>query len=163
VIPARPLASAAIAAAIALVSPWPFVADRLVTPRLPPLASSLVFPLALAINGFVASRCSLYGTSGCVVQSRVGKLALIQLVAITGVPGVAFLVGWFASVGASVAPAAPPRFAPVRRAFVARPLHAASAGLTVAHRLEPDASRHAAAPCPKRPNSRNPMKRSSRP
>lgn len=103
VIPAPPLASVAIAAAIALVSLWPYVADRLMAPRLPSMAASLVFPLAMAVNDFVAARWSPYGTWGCAAQSQVGNLPLSQLVSITGVPGPAFLVGWFASVGASVA------------------------------------------------------------
>lgn len=102
VIPAPPLASGAIAAMIALVSLWPYVADRLIAPRLGGVAATLVFPLAMATNDFVASRWSPYGTWGCVAQSQVTHQSLTQLVAITGVPGVAFVVGWFASVGASL-------------------------------------------------------------
>jgi apolipoprotein N-acyltransferase len=102
VIPAPPLATAAIATMIAFVALVPYVADLVITPHLSRGMATLVFPLALAAIEFGASRWSPYGTWGAVAQSQVGNLPLMQLVAFTGVPGIAFMVGWFASVGASI-------------------------------------------------------------
>jgi apolipoprotein N-acyltransferase len=102
VIPAPPPASAAIATVIALLSLLPYLADRLMAPRLSGMTATLVFPLALAAMDFAASRWSPYGTWGAVAHSQVSNLPLLQLAAFTGVPGIAFLVGWFASLGASM-------------------------------------------------------------
>ena len=97
-IPAPALATVAISAAIALAALLPFLADRLISPRIPGFASTLVFPLAWVAVEFGAARWSPYGTWGALAYTQYGNLALMQLASATGTVGIAFLVAWFASV-----------------------------------------------------------------
>lgn len=98
VIPAPPLVTLAISAVIALASVLPFAADRLIAPRIPGFISTLVFPLAWAVLDFAAARLSPYGTWGSLAYTQYGNLPLMQLASVTGTPGIAFLIAWFASV-----------------------------------------------------------------
>ena len=98
VIPVPGLASVAISALIALATLAPYIADRLLAPRISGVAATLVFPLAWAAMEFAASRWSPYGTWGAVAHSQYGNLPLMQLVSVSGVAGIGFLVAWFASV-----------------------------------------------------------------
>lgn len=96
-IPASGPALALISALIALASLVPFLADRLIVPRIPGYASTLVFPLTWAVVDFAAARLSPYGTWGSVAYSQYGNLPLMQLSSVTGTAGIAFLIAWFAS------------------------------------------------------------------
>jgi len=96
-IPAPDLATVAIAALIALAGLLPFLADRLIAPRIPGFLSTLVFPLAWAVVDFGAARLSPYGSWGSVAYSQYGILPLMQLASVTGTAGIAFLIAWFAS------------------------------------------------------------------
>jgi apolipoprotein N-acyltransferase len=75
----------------------PYIVDRLVTHRLRGLTASLVFPVAWAATEYVASR-GPYGTWGSVAYSQYGNLALLQILSVTGLWGITFLIGWFAAV-----------------------------------------------------------------
>jgi apolipoprotein N-acyltransferase len=75
-----------------------YLADRLLAPRLKGFAATLVFPLALTAMGFLAMTNSPIGSFGAGAYAQYGNLALMQLLSVTGMSGVAFLVGWFASV-----------------------------------------------------------------
>jgi len=79
----------------------PYVADRYVGLRWHGLMRSLVFPLALVASEFVAS-FNPFGTWGSIAYSQYELLTLLQLLSITGLYGITFLIGWFASVGASL-------------------------------------------------------------
>jgi apolipoprotein N-acyltransferase len=85
---------AAITAAIALA----FVADWFLAPHVPGFLSTLVFPAAWVALEFVASRLNPYATWGALAYSQYGNLPLMQLVSVTGIWGIAFLVAWFAGV-----------------------------------------------------------------
>lgn len=76
----------------------PYVADRLITPRLPGFVATLVFPLAWVTMELVVSRTNPYGTWGAVAYTQYGNLPLMQLASVTGIAGIAFLVTWFGSV-----------------------------------------------------------------
>jgi apolipoprotein N-acyltransferase len=76
----------------------PYVADRLLSPRLTGLRATLVFPATFAVAEFVVS-LGPYGTWGSVAYTQFGSLALLQLVSVTGPWGITFLVTWFASMG----------------------------------------------------------------
>jgi apolipoprotein N-acyltransferase len=76
----------------------PYVIDRLVAHRLEGFAAALVFPAAWAGTEYVVSR-GLYGTWGSAAYSQYGNLALLQLVSVTGLWGITFLMGWFAAAG----------------------------------------------------------------
>jgi apolipoprotein N-acyltransferase len=76
----------------------PYAADRWLAPRLGGLAAVLVFPSAWAATEFLVS-LSPAATWGSVAYSQYGQLPLLQVLSITGLWGVTFLIGAFASVG----------------------------------------------------------------
>lgn len=80
---------------VALVLPYIF--DRFIARRLTGLASSLVFPAAWVVTEYALSQAP-YGTWGSAAYSQYGNLALLQLVSVTGLWGITFLIGWFAAV-----------------------------------------------------------------
>jgi apolipoprotein N-acyltransferase len=75
----------------------PYIVDRLPAHKLSGLPKSLVFPTAWAATEYV---CSLapYGTWGSAAYSQYGNLALLQILSVTGLWGITFLIGWFAAV-----------------------------------------------------------------
>jgi apolipoprotein N-acyltransferase len=75
-----------------------FVADRLLAPQIPGFPSTLVFPATWVALEFVSSRLNPYGTWGATAYTQYGDLPLMQLVSVTGIGGIAFLVAWFAAV-----------------------------------------------------------------
>ncbi len=75
----------------------PYLIDRLVAHKLSGLTASLVFPTAWAATEYVLSR-GLYATWGSAAYSQYGNLALLQVLSVTGLWGVTFLIGWFAAV-----------------------------------------------------------------
>lgn len=75
----------------------PYIIDRLLAHRLSGLTASFVFPSAWAATEYVLSR-GPYGTWGSVAYSQYGNLALLQILSVTGLWGITFLIGWFAAV-----------------------------------------------------------------
>jgi apolipoprotein N-acyltransferase len=75
----------------------PYVMDRLVARKLSGLTATLVFPTAWAAAEYVASR-GPYGTWGSAAYSQYGNLPLVQVLSVTGLWGITFLMGWFASM-----------------------------------------------------------------
>jgi apolipoprotein N-acyltransferase len=75
----------------------PYVIDRLLAHRLTGLTATLVFPTAWAATEYVLSR-GLYATWGSAAYSQYGNLALLQVLSVTGLWGITFLIGWFAAV-----------------------------------------------------------------
>lgn len=77
----------------------PCIVDRLLYRRVgSPLLASLVYPTALVVVQFLLSYIEELGTVLNWTGSLFGQKPLIQLVALTGVWGPSFLVGWFAAV-----------------------------------------------------------------
>jgi len=76
----------------------PLLADRLANSRLPGFSSTLVYPLAATSLEFVNIHTNPVGTWGATGFSQYGDLALMQLASVTGMVGITFLMGWFASV-----------------------------------------------------------------
>lgn len=76
----------------------PYLVDRLVSPKLKGLKSTLVFPLAAATIEIVNNLTNPVGSWGSMGFSQYGNLALMQLASVTGMIGITFLMGWFASV-----------------------------------------------------------------
>jgi apolipoprotein N-acyltransferase len=74
----------------------PYVADRLLARRLPTFAGSLVFPCTLVVTQFVYAH-GPHGSWGTIAYSQTGNLPLLQLLSVTGLWGIDFLIGWFAS------------------------------------------------------------------
>ncbi len=74
----------------------PYMADRRMGPFLGPWGRWLVFPLAFTSVDWVMSLLKLT-TAGSPAYSQYSNLPLIQVLSITGMWGVTFLISWFAS------------------------------------------------------------------
>jgi apolipoprotein N-acyltransferase len=74
-----------------------YVADRYLLTRLPLLAGSLAFPLTLVLSELLVS-FGPYGTWGSNAYSQYEDLVLLQVLSLTGLYAISFLIGWFASV-----------------------------------------------------------------
>ncbi len=93
-----PIMIAALTLGFGLLWSLPYLADRLLAPRLGGFIGTLVFPLAYSAIDFVNIRVNPLGAWGAVGFTQYGDLPLMQLASVTGVVGITFLVGWFASV-----------------------------------------------------------------
>jgi apolipoprotein N-acyltransferase len=82
----------------ALLWSLPYLADRLLSPRLKGFSSTLVYPLAATTLEFVNIHTNPLGTWGATGFTQYGDLPLMQLASVTGMIGITFLMGWFASV-----------------------------------------------------------------
>lgn len=74
----------------------PYVLDRVLAPRIGGFAATLIFPAAWAATDYLVS-LGMYGSWGASAYSQYGNLALLQLLSVTGLWGVTFLMGWFAA------------------------------------------------------------------
>ena len=72
--------------------------ERLLAPRLKGFVSTLVFPLVLVTVQYIMTLTSPYGSFGSLAYSQYGNLPLLQILSVTGLPGITFLLAWFASV-----------------------------------------------------------------
>ena len=75
----------------------PYVADRLLAARLNGLAGTLIFPCTLVSAQFMYSH-GPEGSWGTMAYTQAGNLTLLQLLSVTGIWGITFLIGWFAAV-----------------------------------------------------------------
>lgn len=76
----------------------PYLVDRLLSPRLEGLLGTLVFPATFVVTEYLVS-LGPYGSWCSVAYTQFGNLALLQVLSVTGLWGVTFLVTWFASMG----------------------------------------------------------------
>jgi apolipoprotein N-acyltransferase len=76
----------------------PYLADRLLNEQLPGFSSTFVFPLAATTLEFLFIHTNPLGTWGATGFTQYGVLPLMQLTSVTGMIGITFLMGWFASV-----------------------------------------------------------------
>jgi apolipoprotein N-acyltransferase len=76
----------------------PYLADRLLTSRLRGFATTLVYPLAAVSLEFINRRTNPIGDWGAIGYTQYGNLALMQIVSVTGMVGITFLMGWSAAV-----------------------------------------------------------------
>jgi apolipoprotein N-acyltransferase len=72
-----------------------FLIDRMIAPRIDGFASTLIFPLASVAGEYLHISTSPYGANGSLALTQ-NNLALLQVVSITGLWGIMFLVTWFA-------------------------------------------------------------------
>jgi apolipoprotein N-acyltransferase len=80
-----------------LVWTLPYAIDRLLARRLQGWMRSLVFPLAFTSVDWVLSLLKV-SSSGSPAYSQYGNLALLQLLSVTGMWGITFLIMWCAAV-----------------------------------------------------------------
>ena len=83
---------------IALMNSLPLLADRLLASRLRGFKATLVFPLAVTVMYFLYNLVSPMGSFGTPGYEQFSNQALTQLVSITGLWGLTFLVSWFGPV-----------------------------------------------------------------
>jgi apolipoprotein N-acyltransferase len=76
----------------------PFLADRLFAPRLKGFVATLVYPFAMTTNIFLYNLVSPIGSFGAVGYEQSSNLAFIQLLSVTGLWGLTFLVSWLGPV-----------------------------------------------------------------
>ena len=80
------------------VAALPVLADRLLAPRLGGLLGTLVFPLATTSLEFALMSTNPLGSFGASAYTQYPSLALIQVVSLTGLWGLTFLISWPASI-----------------------------------------------------------------
>jgi apolipoprotein N-acyltransferase len=76
----------------------PFLADRLLAPRLKGFTATLIFPLAVVVIDYISAKANPLGSIGAQAYFQYGNLALMQLLSITGMWGIVFLVNWLGPV-----------------------------------------------------------------
>ena len=102
VINLEPPLSLLIGAGFGVIAFGAYAIDRLVSPKLGALGASLVFPLSLCSIEYLTSRVSPYGSFGSIAYSQTTNLALLQVLSVTGLCGVTFVVAWSASTFAGL-------------------------------------------------------------
>jgi len=75
----------------------PYAADRLIGTRLPSWARLLIFPLAFTTVDWLMSLSRLINSTGSLAYSQYSNLALLQVISVTGMWGITFLITWCAS------------------------------------------------------------------
>ena len=76
----------------------PYALDRFLAPRFNGLLATLVFPVAWVTVDFLNASFNPYGHWALLAYTQHGNLPLLQLLSITGIWGVTFIVVWFASI-----------------------------------------------------------------
>ena len=85
-----------------LISTAPYATDRLLGSRLDDKTRTLVFPLTLVTINWLLTLRPEANASGFAVYSQYDSLSLLQILSITGMWGVTFLIGWGASTANAV-------------------------------------------------------------
>ncbi len=93
---ARPL-NLVLIAGFAGLEVLPFLIDRKLFYRLPSIAGSLVLPCAFVVLGFIVCSVLPIGSMGEKAYSQVGNYELMQLLSVTGIYGITFVIFWFAA------------------------------------------------------------------
>lgn len=81
-----------------LIGALPFLLDRLFVPRLPGISSTLVYPLSVTALEFLTISGNPMGSIGAQAYTQFNSPVLMQMVSITGMWGITFLIAWFASM-----------------------------------------------------------------
>jgi len=76
----------------------PYVADRLLRPRIPGFANTLILPVAWVTVEYALHLVLPLGTFFSVAYTQSSNLPLLQIMSVTGLWAVTFLVAWFAGV-----------------------------------------------------------------
>jgi apolipoprotein N-acyltransferase len=83
---------------IGILITLPYVVDRVVAPRLGGMLGTLVFPAAVTTVWYLFALVSPFGTVYNPAYTQYGNLPLLQLLSVTGLWGIVFLMSWLASV-----------------------------------------------------------------
>ena len=93
-VPVPPLFYYIITAVYTAVLLAPFWADRVITPRLSGFSSTLLFPTAWVTMEWLVANFTPYGSWCALAYAQHENLVLLQLVSVTGLYGVSFLIAW---------------------------------------------------------------------
>lgn len=74
-----------------------FLADRILHKSFSGMVSTLIFPLAYTVFEFLFSLLNPMGSTGLLAYTQYYNLPLIQIVSVTGIWGLTFLITWFGS------------------------------------------------------------------
>jgi len=84
---------------MAVIITLPYLIDRVLAPRLGGMLSTLVFPLAVTTVWYLNALLNpLVGTWVNPAYTQYGNLPLLQLLSVTGLWGIIFVMSWLASV-----------------------------------------------------------------
>ena len=95
--PRRPL-YLPVAVGVGVVFWLPYLADRLLVNRLRGFAATLVFPLLQVSLEYFITIVSPLGSWGSLAYTQHSFLPFLQLLSITGMWGLSFLIAWLAPV-----------------------------------------------------------------
>lgn len=87
-----------VASGVGVVFWLPYLADRLLVKRLQSFAATLVFPLLQVSLEYIITIASPLGSWGSLAYTQHSFLPLLQLLSITGMWGLSFLIAWLATV-----------------------------------------------------------------
>ena len=87
-----------VACGIAIVFWLPYLADRLLVNRLPGFAATLVFPALQVSLEYINTVANPLGSWGSLAYTQHSFLPFLQLLSITGMWGLSFLIAWLAPV-----------------------------------------------------------------
>lgn len=76
----------------------PYLIDRLLARRVGGLLGTLVFPLAVTTVSYLNAVVNPFGTMGNLAYTQYGNLPLLQLLSVTGLWGIDFLMSWLAGL-----------------------------------------------------------------
>jgi apolipoprotein N-acyltransferase len=82
----------------AVVGFLPYLLDRMLARRLGGLLGTLVFPLAVTTVSYLNAVVNPFGTMGNLAYTQYGNLPLLQLLSVTGLWGIDFVMSWLASL-----------------------------------------------------------------
>ena len=74
-----------------------YLIDRVLSHRLPGFAATLVFPLASTVFDYLFTMADPMGSFGLWPNALYSSPVLMQMVSVTGIYGLTFLMAWFAS------------------------------------------------------------------
>jgi len=87
-----------VASGLGLIFFLPFLIDKIIAPRLRGFIATLVFPLAFTSFEYIGFQFTPFGTWGSLAYTQYGNLPLMQIVSVTGIYGLTFLITWFAAI-----------------------------------------------------------------
>jgi apolipoprotein N-acyltransferase len=87
-----------VAGSLGMVFWLPYLADRLLTPRMDGFTGTLVFPLTWTTLEYVYTETNPYASWASLAYTQYGDLPLMQIVSVFGIWAITFLITWFASV-----------------------------------------------------------------
>lgn len=97
-VPLPPVWYLVLAVVYGLVETVPFALDRIAANRIGGFTSTLVLPCGWVLTEYLVATLTPYGSWGAAAYSQHENLTLLQILSITGLYGVSFLIAWFAAI-----------------------------------------------------------------